>query len=98
MYFALNALKIEKLFSKNPITERVLPTFCVRAAFDLFLQVRKFPKGSEVIMTAVNIPDMVRIVTEHGMVPVPFDVDPRTMEPDSPEEFRKLISPKVTKN
>jgi dTDP-4-amino-4,6-dideoxygalactose transaminase len=59
------------------------------------LQVKQYPNGTEVIMSAVNIPDMVRIVKEHGLVPVPFDVDPRTMEPSSPEELKKLISPKV---
>jgi len=47
-------------------------------------------------MTAVNIPDMVRVVKEHGLIPVPFDVDPRTMAPNPPEELRKLISAKVT--
>lgn len=87
--------ELEKLFSKNLETERVLPTFCVRAAFDLYFQVKNYPKGSEVIFTGVNIPDMVRIVKEHGLVPVPFDIDPRTMCPIEPEALAKLISPKT---
>lgn len=32
-------------------------------------------------MTALNIPDMVRIVEDHGLVPVPVDVDPYTLAP-----------------
>jgi perosamine synthetase len=61
----------------------------------LYFQVKKFEKGSEIIFSAVNIPDMVRIVKEHGLIPVPFDVDPRTMEPVDPEALRKLITPKT---
>lgn len=46
-------------------------------------------------MTSVNLPDMVRIFKEHGLVPVPLDLDPRTMAPVSVEKFKELISPKV---
>jgi perosamine synthetase len=61
------------------------------------LKVRKFPKGSEVIMTSVNLPDMVRMVKEHGLIPVPLDLDPRTMGPISVEKMRELVTPKVRK-
>jgi dTDP-4-amino-4,6-dideoxygalactose transaminase len=74
----------------------VLPTFCVRSCFDLFFQARKFPAGSEVIFTAVNIPDMVQVVTEHNLVPVPMDVDPTTMAPADIELFKSLIKPGKT--
>ena len=33
------------------------------------------------MMTAITIPDMWRIVEEHGLVPVPIDIDPYTMAP-----------------
>lgn len=46
-------------------------------------------------MTAVNLPDMVQMVREHGLVPVPLDIDPRTMAPFRVEDFKKLITPKV---
>ena len=52
---------------------------CVRTLFDLYLTVKNFPKGSEVIMTAINIPDMVNIVLLHGLKPVPVDVDIGTL-------------------
>lgn len=32
-------------------------------------------------MTAVNIPDMVKVIREHGLIPVPVDIDPETLEP-----------------
>jgi len=32
-------------------------------------------------MTAMNISDMIKIVEEHGLIPVPVDIDPFTMAP-----------------
>jgi dTDP-4-amino-4,6-dideoxygalactose transaminase len=32
-------------------------------------------------MTAINIGDMYKVVEEHGLVPVPVDLDPYTMAP-----------------
>ena len=32
-------------------------------------------------MTAININDMVKVVEEHGLVPVPVDLDPYTLAP-----------------
>ena len=32
-------------------------------------------------MTAINIGDMSKIVEEHGLIPVPIDLDPYTMAP-----------------
>jgi len=49
-------------------------------------------------MTSVNLPDMVRIFKEHGLIPVPLDLDPRTMAPISTDKFRELISPKVRRH
>ena len=46
-------------------------------------------------MTGINIPDMVTLVKSHGLIPVPIDVDPETMYPDSPEIVKGLITEKV---
>jgi hypothetical protein len=46
-------------------------------------------------MTSVNLPDMVQMVREHGLIPVPLDLDPRTMGPVSVAKFRELITDKV---
>ena len=34
----------------------------VRTAFDAYLSVLNLPRGSEVVMTGINIPDMMQIV------------------------------------
>jgi hypothetical protein len=31
------------------------------------------------VMTAINIPDMIKVIREHGLVPVPVDIDPHTL-------------------
>ena len=73
--------KINDLFARDSKNEKALVTLSVRSAFDLYFQAKKFPPGSEVLMTGVNIPDMVRIIEEHGCVPVPVDLDVDTMQP-----------------
>ena len=52
----------------------MLLTVSVRTAFDAILYVLNLPIGSEVVMTAVNIPDMVKMIRAHGLIPVPVDI------------------------
>lgn len=66
----------------------------VRSGFDAFLSALQLPPGSEVLMSAVNIADMVRIVEDHGLVVVPVDLDPQTLEV-TPETLARAWSPKV---
>lgn len=47
----------------------------VRSAFDLALRSLRLPPGSEVLLTALTVPDMVGIVRSHGLIPVPVDID-----------------------
>ncbi len=54
----------------------------VRSGFDLLLQALALPRGSEILMSAVTIRDMVRIVEKHGLVPVPVDLDMRSLSLD----------------
>jgi dTDP-4-amino-4,6-dideoxygalactose transaminase len=56
----------------------------VRTGLDLVLRALAWPAGSEVLVSALTIPDMARIVREHGLVPVPIDLDPRSMGPALP--------------
>jgi dTDP-4-amino-4,6-dideoxygalactose transaminase len=49
-------------------------------------------------MTSVNLPDMVQLIREHGLIPVPLDLDPRTMGPVSLEKMKELITPKVSRS
>lgn len=53
----------------------------VRTGFDAMLRALALPAGSEVVCTAVNIPDMFALLAHHGLVPVPVDLDPRTLAP-----------------
>ena len=46
-------------------------------------------------MTAVNIPDMISIVKEYGLIPVSLDINPDTMQPKSFDLFKSLVSDKV---
>ena len=53
-----------------------------------------YPKGSEIIMTAINILDMCTIIEEHGLIPVPVDITLETAGPTL-QDVKDLITPKV---
>jgi dTDP-4-amino-4,6-dideoxygalactose transaminase len=58
-----------------------LCSLSVRSGLDSYLAVLALPKGSEVLMSALTIPDMWKVVEQHGLVPVPVDLDVRTLAP-----------------
>lgn len=66
----------------------------VRTGLDLYLEALALPHGSEVLMSALTIPDMARVVARHGLVVVPVDVDPATLAP-RPEAWRRAAGPKT---
>lgn len=66
----LTQTEIEHLWSPD----QTLVTFTVRTDFDLCLQAYAFPAGSEIVVSAVTIPDMIRIVEHHNFVAVPVDI------------------------
>ena len=59
--------------------DRALVTLSVRSAFDLTLRALQLPAGSEVLLTALTVPDMVKIVTEHGLKSIPVDTNENGM-------------------
>ena len=65
----------------NPETPRVIPTLSVRSGLHLLLGQLDWPAGSEILMSAMTIPDMARIVRHHNYVPVPVDLDLDTAAP-----------------
>lgn len=71
-----------------------LACLSVRSGLDLFLQAAKLPPGSEVLMSALTIPDMWKIVERHGLVPIPVDLDPETLAP-APEAWLAAASGKT---
>jgi len=70
-------------------------SFSIRSIWDTYLTVRNFPPGSEILFTAYSIPDMHRIVTEHGLVPVPIDIDPYTLAPISVAHVTHACTPRT---
>lgn len=71
-----------------------LASLSVRSGFDALLEALALPPGSEVLMSALTIRDMTRIVEEHGLVPVPVDLDARTLAV-RPESLARAVSPKT---
>jgi len=66
----------------------------VRSALDLLLEALALPAGSEVLMSALTIPDMVELVRAHGLQPVPLDLDPLTGRVD-PGSLASAIGPRT---
>ena len=69
-----------------------LVTLSVRSAFDLTLRVLKLPPRSEIIFSALTVPDMVRIARFHGLIPVPADVDQQGKI--CPDLLRRCLTPR----
>ncbi len=69
------------------------PVAClsVRSGWDLVLWALALEPGSEVLVSAVTIPDMTRIIERHGLVPVPVDLDADAMFP-RPTDWEHAIT------
>ncbi len=71
-----------------------LVTLSVRSAFDAMLTACAFEAGSEVLLSGFTIPDMVRLVRAHGLVPVPLDCDAATLCP-TVDAVERAITPRT---
>lgn len=71
------AVRVESQFAPG----RSLACLSVRSGFDALLAALALPAGTEVLFSAITIPDMPRVATMHGLVPVPVDLDPQTLAP-----------------
>lgn len=85
---------LQKLWTTTENPNSVMPCLSVRTALDLYFTVMAFPPGSEIIMSALNIPDMVRIVHHHKLKIVPLDMNIDTMEPKA-ELLEELVTEKT---
>src|SRR5262245_43319455 len=74
--------------------DEAIISLSVRTGWDLLLSTLDLPRGSEVLTTAVTIPDMVRIIEHHGLVPVAVDIDPARLEPVV-EQLERAITPRT---
>jgi perosamine synthetase len=72
---------VRRIEEQWPRPDHAFVCLSVRSGLDLLFKALALPANSEVLMTALTIPDMAKIITEHGCVPVPIDLDPRTMGP-----------------
>lgn len=66
----------------------------VRSAFDLLLGELAWPAGDEVLVSAITIPDMSRILREHGLKPVPIDLEPATLAMDE-AALERAVTPRT---
>ncbi len=82
---------LARLWSEDDDT---VPALSVRTAFDCWLATQNLPRGSEVIVSGINIPDMARILEHHGLQMVPVDVDLATMEILA-DELEDAITPRT---
>ncbi|MDP2956498.1 MAG: DegT/DnrJ/EryC1/StrS family aminotransferase [Longimicrobiales bacterium] len=76
-----------------PDGDEALLCLAARSGFDLLLSALDLPRGSEVLLSAITIPDIVRIARGHGLVPVPVDVVPETLAPE-PAALERALSPR----
>jgi dTDP-4-amino-4,6-dideoxygalactose transaminase len=66
----------------------------VRSGFDALLATVDWPRGSEVLVSAATIRNMPELISEHGFVPVPVDVDFRTLTIDA-ASLARAITPRT---
>ena len=77
-----------------PGGDDVIACLSVRSGLDLMLEQLALPPGSEVLVSAVTIEDMVTILRHHGLVAVPIDLNPADMSPSLPE-IDRAITPRT---
>ncbi|SFK79207.1 DegT/DnrJ/EryC1/StrS family aminotransferase [Lysobacter sp. cf310] len=61
---------------------RSLVSLSVRSGFDRLLATLQLPPGSEVLVSAVTIRDMIAVIEQHGLRAVPVDVDADSLSLD----------------
>lgn len=66
-------------------TGDAVPFLSVRSALVALLESVRWPAGSEVLVSAVNIGDIPKIIRSFGHVVVPVDVDPLSLQCDPAE-------------
>ena len=65
-----------------PNATKSLACLSVRSGLDLLLRALSFPQGTQVLISAITIPEMVTILQHHGLEPIPVDIDPDTLSID----------------
>lgn len=86
--------KIEDICELWSPADDVFVCLSVRTGFDLWLQAADLPPGSEVLVSAITIRDMVRIIEAHGLVAVPVDLNADDLSVNL-DSLRRAITPKT---
>jgi dTDP-4-amino-4,6-dideoxygalactose transaminase len=73
-------------------SEDVLACLSVRSGFDLLLGALQLPTGSEVLVSAITIRHMIEIIEQHGLVPIPVDLDGDRLAPRL-DLMRRAVTP-----
>lgn len=76
-------LRVEARFGENSFA-----CLSVRSGLDNYLEALALPAGSEILVTAFTIPDMVEVIEAHGLRAVPVDIELDTLAP-SVEELER---------
>jgi perosamine synthetase len=74
--------------------QKALVCFSVRTGLDLLFRTLAFDRGSEILISALTIPDMPKIIRHHGLVPVPLDITESSLAP-SLANLESAITPKT---
>jgi perosamine synthetase len=88
---AAGARRVEELWSPQGDAFACLS---IRSGLDLLLGALDYPRGSEILVSAVTIRDMIRVIEEHGLVPVPVDLDMATVTPRA-RALRRALTPRT---
>jgi dTDP-4-amino-4,6-dideoxygalactose transaminase len=62
-----------------------------RSGFDLILEALNLPRGSEMLISALNIRSMFDVIERHGLVAVPIDLDMSTLAMNR-EELERAVN------
>ena len=84
--------RAEAWFAAGMSSGGALCSLSLRSGLDSYFSALALPPGSEVLMSALTIPDMWKIVEQHGLVPVPVDLDVRTLAPQLDSVMRAASS------
>lgn len=71
-----------------------LTVLSVRSGLDLLLGAMQWPVDSEIVYSALNIPDMSMVARQHGLVPVPADLRIDHLAPDL-DALERAITPRT---
>jgi dTDP-4-amino-4,6-dideoxygalactose transaminase len=74
--------------------DQIITCLSVRSGLDLLWRALALPPGSEVLVSALTIRDMAAITAEHGLVPLPVDLDLRTLAVNV-ESLERAITPRT---